>query len=175
MAKRKKLTPEMVYLKNQKKVKVFKNLTPIVYWLFLGLCVMFLMLTIENSVGNITEIIEMLDKNSLTGEELSENYQYLVEKWGEWVVIGEYGGVVSVQFVNIGNAFFSGLMVTFLTLSIISLCVAIIGGKIILPKLAEYYADNNQSLVDIATLQTHAEITKSNKTKKKTNNKEEWF
>jgi hypothetical protein len=57
MAKKNKLTPEMVYKKNQQKVKVFKNLTPIVYWLFLGLSVMFFLLMIENSVGNITEII----------------------------------------------------------------------------------------------------------------------
>ena len=126
---------------------------------------------IQNSVGNITEIINMLDKDSLTGEQIQENYQYLVDKWGEWIVVGENGGVLSIQFVNLKNAFFSGLMITFLSLGIICLVISIIGGKVILPKLAQYFTENNQSMVDIATLQTHAEVTKN----KKKESKEDWF
>lgn len=126
---------------------------------------------VQNSVGNITEIITLLDKDSLTGDQVQQNYQYLVDKWGEWTIVGENGGVFSIQFVNIQNAFFSGLMATFLTLGIVCLVISIIGGKIILPKLAQYYTDNNQSMVDIATLQTHAEVTKKNKKE----SKEDWF
>ena len=126
---------------------------------------------IQNSVGNITEIISMLDKDSLTGDQIQENYKYLTDKWGEWTIVGENGGVFSIQFVNLQNAFFSGLMATFLTLGIVCLVISIIGGKIILPKLAQYYTDNNQSMVDIATLQTHAEVTKKNKKE----SKEDWF
>ena len=113
----------------------------------------------------------MLDKDSLTGEQIQENYQILVDKWGEWTIVGEHGGVFSVQFVDIKNAFFSGLMVTFLTLGLVCLFISILCGKIIFPKLAQYYTDNNQSMVDIATLPTHAEVTK----KQKKESKEDWF
>ena len=142
------------------------------FWGFLSLSVLFLILMIKNSVGNITEIIRLLDKESLTGEQLQQNYQALVNKWGEWTIVGEFGGAFSIQFVDIRSAFFSGLMVTFLTLAIISFAIAIIVGKILFPKLAEYYTDNNQNMVNIATLQTHAEITKQSK---KDKSKEDWF
>lgn len=112
----------------------------------------------------------MLDKDSLTGDQIQENYKYLTDKWGEWTIVGENGGVFSIQFVNLQNAFFSGLMATFLTLGIVCLIVSIVCGKILFPKLADYYKDNNQSMVDIATLQTHAEVTKNNK-----KSKEDWF
>lgn len=165
------MTPEQIYKKNQFKAKIFKRLAPIIFWTFLGLSILFFILMVQNSVGNITEIITLLDKDSLTGDQVQQNYQYLVDKWGEWTIVGENGGVFSIQFVNIQNAFFSGLMATFLTLGIVCLVISIIGGKIILPKLAQYYTDNNQSMVDIATLQTHAEVTKKNKKE----SKEDWF
>lgn len=167
----KNLTPEQMYKKNQFKAKLFKRIAPIVFWVFLGLSILFFILMIQNSVGNITEIINMLDKNSLTGEEIQTNYQYLIDKWGEWTIVGKHGGVFSIQFVDIQNAFFSGLMATFLTLGIVCLSISILIGKIVLPKLAQYYTDNNQSMVDIATLQTHAEVTKKNKKE----SKEDWF
>jgi len=85
---------------------------------------------VQNSVGNITEIISMLDKDSLTGDQIQENYKYLTDKWGEWTIVGENGGVFSIQFVNLQNAFFSGLMATFLTLGIVCLVVSIVCGKI---------------------------------------------
>ena len=113
----------------------------------------------------------MLDKDTLTGQQVQENYKYLVDKWGEWTIIGENGGVFSVQFVDIKNAFFSGLMITFLTLGIVCLVFSILIGKVLFPKLAQYYTDNNQDMVNIATLQTHAEVTKN----KKNENKEDWF
>ena len=167
----KNLTPEQMYKKNQYKAKLFKRLAPIVFWTFLGLSILFFILMIQNSVGNITEIISLLDKDNLTGEQIQNNYQYLVDKWGEWTIVGEHGGVFSIQFVDIQNAFFSGLMATFLTLGIVCLFISILCGKIILPKMAQYYTDNNQSMVDIATLQTHAEVTKKNKKE----SKEDWF
>lgn len=166
------LTPEQIYKRNQFRAKIFKNLAPIVFWVFLGLSILFFILMIGNSVGNITEIITLLDKDSLTGDQIQENYQYLIDKWGEWTIVGENGGVFSIRFVNIQNAFFSGLMATFLTLGIVCLAISIIGGKIVFPKLAQYYTDNNQSMVDIATLQTHAVVAKNNKKKE---SKEDWF
>ena len=167
---KKSLTPEQLYKKNQLKVRIFKILAPIVFWGFLALSFMFFMLMIKNSVGNITEIINLLDEDTLTGEQITQNYQYLIEKYGEWVIVGDAGGVFSIQFVNIGNAFFSGLATTFLTLGIICFAISIIVGKIVFPKLAQYYTYNNQNMVNVATLQTHAEITKNKKEKK-----EEWF
>ena len=161
-----------MYKKNQFKAKLFKRIAPIVFWTFLGLSILFFVLMVQNSVGNITEIISLLDKDSLTGDQIQQNYGYLVDKWGEWTVVGENGGVFSIQFVNIENAFFSGLMATFLTLGMVCLAISIIGGKIVFPKLAQYYTDNNQSMVDIATLQTNAEVTKNNKKKEV---KEDWF
>ena len=148
-----------MYKKNQFKAKIFKRLAPIIFWTFLGLSILFFILMVQNSVGNITEIITLLDKDSLTGDQVQQNYQYLVDKWGEWTIVGENGGVFSIQFVNIQNAFFSGLMATFLTLGIVCLVISIIGGKIILPKLAQYYTDNNQTfdailLVDIYSITT---------------------
>ena len=169
--KEKNLSAEQIYKQNQFKAKVFRRLSPLIFWTFLGLSLLFFLLMIRNSVGNITEIIKLLDRKTLTGDQIQENYQYLIDKWGEWTIVGKSGGAFSIQFVNIQNAFFSGLMATFLTLGICCLVVSIIIGKIILLKLAQYYTDNNQSMVDIATLQTHEKITKTNKKE----NKEDWF
>ena len=160
-----------MYKKNLQKSKIFKRLAPVVYWGFMALFVLFVILTISNSWGNITEIIHLLDKDTFTGEEISQNYQYLIEKWGEWVIIGKNAGMFSVQFVDIRRAFFSGLMITYLSLSIVSVCVAILVGKILLPKLSQLYSDNNQNMVNMATLQTNAEIQK----RKKRDKQEEWF
>lgn len=135
----------------------------------MGLFIFFIILTIGNSWGNISEIIGLLDKNKLTGEQISQNYDYLVNKWGEWVIVGQNSSAFSVRFIDIREAFFSGLMITFIILAIICLLFAIVLGKIVFPKLAQLYSDNNQDMVNIATLQTNAEIQKQK------NKKEEWF
>lgn len=167
------LTAEQMYKRNQLRSKVFKRLAPIVFWVFMGLFVLFVILAISNSWGNITEIISLLDKDVYTGEELSANYQYLIEKYGEWIIIGKNAGTFSVQFVDIRAAFFSGLMITYITLAVICFAISIILGKILFPKLAQYYSDNNQDMVNMATLQTNAEIQKQ-KNKKK-DKEEDWF
>lgn len=170
MKEKTKLSSEQIYKKNKLKSKLFKKLSPIVFWSFMALFLFFVILTIRNSWGNITEIINLLDKDIYTGEELSANYKYLVEKYGEWIIIGKNAGVFSIQFIDIRQAFFSGLMVTYIVLSVVCLIIAVIG-KILFLKLAEYYSDNNQDMVNIATLQTNAEIQKN----KKKSNYEEWF
>jgi hypothetical protein len=140
------------------------------YWVFLALTVVFFILMIRHSLGNVMEIINLLDKETLTGEQLAENYAYLVEKYGEWTVIGKNGGLFQVEFIDIRAALFSGLMITFLILSIVCFIVAVVTGKILFPKLAQLYKDNNQDMVNMATLQTNAEIQK-----RKTKKDEEWF
>ena len=144
-------------------------LAPILFWSFIVLAIIFFIFTIKNSVGNITEIIHLLDKDVYNREQITEHYQMLIEKYGEWNIIGVTGSAVTMQFVNIKNALFSGLMITFLTLSIVCFVVAIILGKIVFPKLSILYSENNQDMVNMATLRTNAEITKSK------NKKEEWF
>ena len=139
------------------------------FWSFIALAIIFFIFTIRNSVGNITEIIHLLDKDVYNREQIAEHYQMLIEKYGEWNIIGVTGSTVTMQFVNIKNALFSGLMITFLSLSIVCFMVAIILGKIIFPKLSILYNENNQDMVNIATLRTNAEITKQK------DKKEEWF
>lgn len=171
MKEKTQLTPEQVYKRNQLKSKVFKRLSPIIYWSFMGLFIFFIILTVSNSWGNISEIINMLDKNKLSGEQVAQNYDYLVNKWGEWVIVGQNSSTFSIRFIDIRQAFFSGLMITFITLAIVCLVAAIVLGKFVFPKLAQLYSDNNQDMVNMATLQTNAEIQK----RKQNTNKEEWF
>lgn len=125
----------------------------------MALAILFFILTIKNSVGNITEIVSLLDKDIYNGQELEEHYGYLVEKYGEWSFDSQ-GGSFSIRFVNIASALFSGLMKTFLILTILCLMVGIIVGKAVFPKLSQYYSTNNQDMVNMATLQTNAELVK---------------
>jgi energy-coupling factor transporter transmembrane protein EcfT len=144
---KKQLTPEQIYKKNQKKSKIFKRLAPIIFWIFIGLAILFFVFTIKNSVGNITEIIHLLDKDVYNREQIAEHYAMLVEKYGEWTVIGAEGSAMTMQFVNIKNALFRGLMITFLSFTIVCFIAAMILGKILFPKLALYYSENNQDMV----------------------------
>lgn len=169
MKKIKQLAPEQLYKRNQLRQKIYKNISAPIYWILLALSILFFVLMLRNSFGNISEIISMLDKKTLTGEELQANYSYLIEKYGEWTIVGKNAGVFSIQFIDIRKAFFSAVMITYLILSIVCLVLAVTLGKILFPKLSDYYSNNNQDMVNIATLQTNAEITKKKKSQ------EEWF
>lgn len=125
---------------------------------------------IKNSVGNITEILELLDKEKYTGLQLEENYKYLVDKWGELEIVGKGYGGFTIRYVDVGNAFFSGLMITFGALTIISFLSALIFGKMIFPLLVKYYKNNNDELVDMATLKSASQIDEMS-----TKQKKEWF
>ena len=152
-----------MYKKNKAKAKVYKTLAPVVYWIFSGLAALFFVLTVQNSIGNVFEIINMLDKKTLTGEVLAENYAYLVEKWGEWTIVGANGGAFRVQFIDIRNALFGGVMVTYMVLTIVSFILSLILGKLLFPKLAQLYKDVNEDMVNLATLETNAQIKQKNK------------
>lgn len=172
MKKKKVLTNEEIYKNNKKKSKILKILSPIVTWLFVILAVIFFILTVKNSIGNITEILNLLDKDIYTGEQLQENYAKLVEKWGEWEIIGENNAGLVIRYVNIGNALFSGLMVTYTILTIFSIVLAICIGKILLPQLAKMYVNINEEMVDVATLKTATKVDEVLDTKK---SEREWF
>lgn len=150
MAKR-ELTAEEVYKRNQKKAKVFKILAPICFWVFLALSVLCLIFAVQNSFGNVSEIQSLLDSDKYNGEQLENNYNYLVGKYGEWV-IGKSGGGFSITFIDIGNALFSGVMIANAILSVIFFVLAYLLGKWIFPKLSAQTLIDNQDMVNLTIL-----------------------
>jgi hypothetical protein len=128
---------------------------------------LFLCLAARNSVGNIIEILSLLDKDTHSGIEVTQNYAYLVNKWGEWQIV-DGGAGISIKYIDIGNAMFSGLMITFSTLTLITLVAAIVLGKIMFPLLAKHYKNCNEEMVDMATLTSASQINEISKRK-------EWF
>ena len=123
---------------------------------------------VRNSVGNIVEILDLLDKDKYSGTELESNYAYLVDKWGEWEIVGAGSAGLVIRYVDVGRALFSGLMITFSTLTIIFFCVAIVFGKIVFPLLAKHFENSNKEMVDLATLKSATQIDEITKRK-------EWF
>lgn len=152
---KKQLTPEEIYKRNQKKAKVLRTLAPVCFWGFLALSITCLILAIKNSFGNVAEIINMLDTKKYTGEELRANYQFLVEKYGEWV-IGNGGAGFQITFVNIGHALFSGLMVINCIFFVVFLVSAYLLGKWLLPKLSAQILLDNQDMVNLTILKDHS-------------------
>lgn len=139
------------------------------WYLCLTLTIFFLCLTLRNSVGNVIEILDLLDTDTHTGIEIENNYDFLIKRWGEWEITTGASGL-HVRYVNVGNALFSGLMITFSTISIICFAAGIIFGKIVFPLLAKHYKSTNDEMVDLATLKSASQINElSNKSKK------EWF
>ena len=151
MSEKKELSAEEVYKRNQKRAKVFKILAPICFWLFLGLAVLCFVIAVKNSFGNVVEIIALLDDKKYTGLELKDNYNFLVEKYGEWV-IGTGNNGFTITFINIGNALFSGFMVLSLVLSLLFLISAFVLGKWLLPKLSKQILADNQDMVNLTIL-----------------------
>lgn len=141
------------------------------FWFFMGLTIIFVILMSKNSIGNVTEILHLLDKDVYSGEQIEANYAALVEKWGEWEIIGENNSGFVVRYVDVRAALFSGLMITYMVLSIVCLCLAIIIGKILFPRLAKMYTDSNSEMVDVATLKTMSQVEEM--TGKKS--QKEWF
>lgn len=117
----------------------------------------------------MTEILNLLDKETYSASELRDNYQSLVSKWGEWELVGENSAGLAIRYVDVRNALFSGLMMTYTTLASVFLVCAIVFGKIVCPMLAKHYENTNTELVDMATLKSAEQIDKITKTRK------EWF
>lgn len=164
------LTPEQIYKKNKKKAKVFAVLAPIIWYIFLALAICFVCLALTNSLGNVIEILELLDKEKYTGEEIRHNYAALAEQWGEWEIAGDENGIFSVRYIDVGAALFSGLLFTYTTLAIIAMAMAIVFGKIVFPQLAKMYRNSNEEMVDLATLKSASQIDKMSRKGGK-----EWF
>lgn len=122
-------------------------------------------------MGNVIEIVNLLDDDIYTGEEVREHYRALAEKWGEWEIVGESDSGFVIKYIDIKNVLFSNLMITYTGIAIGCFVISIIFGKIVLPMLIKYYKGNNDELVDMATLRTAAKVDANINV----NNKKEWF
>ena len=148
---KKQLTAEEIYKRNQKRSKVLRIISPIVFWGCLALAILCFLFAVRHSFGNIAEICNLLESENYTGEQLQENYAYLIDKYGEWV-IGNGGNGFQITFVNIGHALFSGLMITNFILSVVFLVSAYVLGKWLLPKISAQILIDNQDMVNLVVL-----------------------
>ena len=153
MSKKENLSAEELYKHNQKKAKVLRILAPVCFWGFLALSVLCFVLAVYNSFGNIAEIIRLLDDKAYTGEQLNANYNFLIDKYGEWI-IGSGSSGFTITFINIGRALFSGLMITASVLSVLFLVGAFVLGKWLLPKISEQILIDNQDMVNLQVLRS---------------------
>ena len=140
------------YKKKSQKRKTLKRAVPLIRWGLLALGFVFLVIAIKNSVGNLIEIIHLLDNKVYTGAELQANYSYLVEKYGE-MIIGNGGAGFQVVFVDVKHAFFSGIMIMCSFASIMCFIASVVLGKWVLPMLVKQMEENNQDMVNLATLE----------------------
>ena len=145
------LSKEELYRHNQKKIKFYKIASPIVFWVFLALAVIFLIVALANSFGNVNEITEMLDTKTHTGEELQANYAYLTEKYGEWV-IGNGDKNFQIVFIDVKAAVFSGIMISCTVMASVYFAAAYILGKWLFPALAKKTLQDNQDMVNLTIL-----------------------
>lgn len=157
--KKRELTAEEIYKRNQKKSKILRILAPIVFWGCLAIAVICLIFAVRNSFGNIAEICNLLDNSKWTGEQLEQNYSYLIGKYGEWV-IGNGGSGFTITFVNIGKALFSGLMITNCVLCVVFFVSAYVLGKWLLPKISAQILIDNQDMVNLTILQNQKDKEK---------------
>lgn len=153
---KKKLSKEQIYKRNQKIEKIIKIATPIVFWLFIALAVLFLVLAVQNSFGNCSEIINKLDNKIYNDEQLQANYNELIEKYGEWT-IGSGGSGFVIHFINIGKALFSGLMIVNLIFSITFAILSVLLGKWLMPYLARKMEQKNSDMVNLEILRKSEE------------------
>lgn len=173
----KKIEPsaEQIYRANKKKVKIYTILGPVTWYVFLALALCFLGLALKNSVGNVLNIIERLDKEIYTAAEIRQNYTDLAQRWGEWEIVGEENSVFTIRYINVANAMFSGVMKTFFALTIVALIVAILFGKIVFPALKKMHTINNEELVDLATLKSATQIDQLTAQTNSRKSGKEWF
>lgn len=140
-----------LYKKNQKTAKVIGVITPICFWGLVALSVICLIFAVRNSVGNIIEITELLDTRYYNAVEIEQNYNYLIDKFGEWV-IGSGSNGFTLVFVNIGNAMFGGFAVFNGVMSVLFLVSAFILGKWVLPYTKNSIEQRNQDIVNLTIL-----------------------
>ena len=109
-----------------------------------------------------------MDKDVYNRVEIAENYQMLKEKYGEWTIIGGEGSIGEIRFINIKKAMIGGLMITYITIAVVSLFLALFLGKLLFPKLSQYYEDVIIDTDRLTTLDIKADLDELKK-------KKEWF
>lgn len=140
-----------IYKKNQKRAKIFAVISPFVFWGLIALAVIFFVLALENSVGNMDEITTLLNSKKYTGEELRANYLYLTAKYGEWV-IGSGGTGFTLTFINVKAAIFGGFAVFAGISAIVCFIGAFVLGKWLFPMLAKKITQDNEDMVNLTIL-----------------------
>lgn len=145
------MTKTEQYKKNQKKSKLLNRLAPIVFWGLLAVAVFCLFLALRNSLGNLGEIIDLLDSRKYNETEVSEHYQMLIDRYGEWRIGAESGGM-AILFINLKAAVFNGFATMTAIFSVVFLACAFLLGKWILPMRAKQIEQDNQDLVNLTIL-----------------------
>lgn len=150
------MSKEEIYKKNQKKIKLLGILTPIVFWVCLALFFVCFFTAIGNSISNVQEIYSYLDSNVYNDLELAENYQMLIQKYGEWV-IGTGSSGFTMVFVNFRGAIFGGFILLNAIFSVIFLVCAFLLGKWLLPAMKKHLELENQDMVNLTILKNDKE------------------
>lgn len=86
------------------------------------------------------------------------NYQSLIAKWGEWEIVGANQAGLVIRYVNVGNALFSGLMITFSILFGVTVFIMLVLDKIIFPVIIKGCETDNEDLVNLTSLRTAEKI-----------------
>lgn len=139
------------YKSNTKKSKIYARISPVVYWGLLALSLFCLYIALKNSLGNFAEMVDMLDKKTYTGEQLQTNYNYLIERYGEWI-IGNGSNGFQISFINVKNVIFSGVMITNFCFAVMFFVFANLLGKWLLPLYAKKLKEDSQDMVNMEIL-----------------------
>ena len=122
------MSKEELYKKNQKKAKILAMTAPLVFWGLIVLAVFFFAIAIKNSVGNMNEITSLLNSKKFTGEELRANYEFLTQKYGEWI-IGSGSTGFTLTFINVKAAVFGGFAIITGIMAVVCFIGAFVLGK----------------------------------------------
>ena len=155
-----KKTSVEIYKKKKRQARIMKWSSPFVFWILFGLAMLFFILCLTNSIGNLIQISDMLDNTEKTGEEIQANYDMLVAKYGTWV-IGSADKGFFIEFVNVKRAIINGFSVSFFFLGVFSLLSAYILGKWLFPMLSSEFNQSNQDAVNIEVLKNLDEKEKN--------------
>jgi phage-related minor tail protein len=141
-----------LYKRNQKIRKVLRVASPIVYWVFMALAMICLIFAIRNSIGNLLEMYEMLDGSDKTGQELVNNYDALLDKYGPW---SAQAGPYVITFIDVRNVVLNGFAITNAIFAVFFYIAGNVLGKWVFPWLARKIEKDNQDMVNITILENN--------------------
>lgn len=153
---KKQLTPEEIYKKNQKRSKIIGRSAPFVFWGFWAIAIISFIFALQNSIGNVAEICDLLDGKKYNDLELENHYLYLVQRYGEWR-IGSGSAGFKITFVNIGRALFNGVAMANLITAVCFVIFAYVLGKWLMPMVSKQIIQDNQDMVNLTILRNTEE------------------